>query len=246
MTDYHGAAPLPVEASEVESHGEETPNAVSDPGLTILADFCRAVIRAEVGPGWSATFGTDDDVCRKAYPHDPREELLNENWLPALFCWRGSVTPKRFEDGNHGSESTILCFWVFPPADEELMAAMTPVINGVSKALIKALDTDFGNGRHPSYVIDGDTDPYAATYGSSVLNHGGFWVLDFDGDFRHSEVSFSAGGEVAAYQAIFWQFATREHHVPGAATGNGVEISSILNQPGYDPVFVQTTSVQAS
>jgi len=236
MTDYHGAAPLPVASRGSDpADPTETSPAFSDPGLVVLADFMRAVIRDEVNTAFATDFATEGAVCRKAYPHDPREDLLESNYLPALFCWRGSIDPKRFGDkGLDGTESTVQCFWVFPPADELAMTQMAPVLHGIAAALVKAIEA--GNGRHPAYVVTGDTDPFAADYGSSILDHGGFWVVDFDGDFRFSEVRIGAAEPL---QAIFWQLKVREHHVPGVPDDRGDAIHLTIDQPGDDPIFSQ-------
>jgi hypothetical protein len=241
MTDYHGLAPLPAVSRGAEPvDPADTSPAITDPGIVVLADFLKAVLVAELDDAFTTDFPVEDSVCRKAYPHDPREDLLEANWLPSLFCWRGSVTPQRFEDGYRGSTSTIMCLWVFPPADEVLGTQMAPIANGVAAALTKALlELD---GRHPAWVVDGDTDPYSATYGSSLLDQGGFWIVEPEDDIKFTEVSIGT----QQMSGLLWQIATRENHVPGTQSGLGTQIQTVINEPGDDPVFVQTTVRTAS
>jgi hypothetical protein len=73
----------------------------------------------------------------------------------------------------------------------------------IGRALHKALGPL--NGRHPAWVVTGDTDTDAAAYGSDVLAHGGFQRLEVVA-VRHAEITVGQ----AKYDAVTVDVEARE------------------------------------
>lgn len=207
MTDLYGATSLPV-ASVVDAEAE----AIADPARATVLAFCRAVIEAECETAWEA-LAPGEPLVRTAHLHDPRHEDLGSNTLPALFCFRGTQgKPQQYDDGTWGDETPIELLWVFPPAPHANQATRRGIRMGLSRALHKALGPL--NGRHPSWVAVGDTDPYAATYGSSILTLGGFFSIGIE-TVREAEIKIDTGTGPVDLNGVLVTLACREDYEPG-------------------------------
>ena len=199
MTFSYGATTLPVTApSLVEAYTEP----VGDPGLGVFLAFAKAVLEYEVGAAWEEV-APGEPLIRHARPHDPREEDFGTTSLPTLFAYRGDGKLSRWSDGYWVEERPIALLWVYPPAQAEKM----PGRRGVPVAIGRALHEALGplNGRHPAWVVTGDTDPDAAAYGSDVLAHGGFQRLEVVA-VRHAEITVGQ----AKYDAVTVDVEARE------------------------------------
>ena len=199
MTFSYGATTLPVTApSLVEAYTEP----VGDPGLGVVLAFAAAVLEYEVGAAWEEV-APGEPLIRHARPHDPREEDFETTALPTLFAYRGDGKLSRWSDGYWVEERPITLLWAYPPAQ----AAKMPGRRGVPVAIGRALHKALGplNGRHPAWVVTGDTDTDAAAYGSDVLAHGGFQRLEVVA-VRHAEITVGQ----AKYDAVTVDVEARE------------------------------------
>lgn len=199
MADSYGATTLPVTAPSLV---EEYTEPVGDPGIVTVLSFAAAVLEYEAGHAWEEV-APGEPLIRKARPHDPREEDFSASALPALFAYRGDGRATRWSDGYWVEERPITLLWVYPPAQAEKM----PARRGVGVALGRALHKALGplNGRHPAWVVSGDTDEDAAAYGSDVLTHGGFQRLDVT-SVRAAEIMIGQ----AKYDGITIELEARE------------------------------------
>jgi hypothetical protein len=219
MTDSYGATSLPL-------------TAISDPELESLADparahvlaFCKAVIEYECEEAWLALC-PNEPIVRRTRNHNPQQEDFSDNDLPALFAWRGDLKPQYFQDEHWGDESNIELLWVFPPTPILNESSRRSIAVGLSRALHKA----FGplNGRHPSWVVSGDTDPFAATYGSSLITHGSFVSIDMDGSVRSADMMVEIAGRKVEYSGIYISLKCREDFVPGDVPTGSLSIGVI-------------------
>ena len=200
MPDLYGATELPV---QVPGAGET----VGDPALDTLAAFIAAVLQFECWDAWEAV-AKGEPLVRAAHTHNPRERDLSANLLPGLFLFRSQVDPQSFTDADIGSESVITCLWVFPPTKDAVAATRLPIIAALERALHRAIGPR--NGRHPAWVASGDTDPYAARYGSSILTHGGLMTATL-GQFQHAAVEV----QETTFEAVQFELRIREDYVPG-------------------------------
>lgn len=229
MTDTYGLTALPVALPG-------TGASVGDPGRDVLLAFLSAVITEECGAAW-AVRAPGETLVRRTHAHDPNEEDFASNDLPALFCYRGDGRAYHFADGEFGDEIQIAVLWVFPPTTAERQADRRSIAVGLSRAIHKALGPL--NGRHPAWVAAGDTDPFAADYGSSLLTLGGFETVRLD-SFREATVKIDR----AEYPAFELLLVCREDFAPGAAAGLGTSIELTIEQNGHaSPAFTQVAEV---
>lgn len=182
MADSYGATTLPVTAPSLV---EEYTEPVGDPGIVTLLNFVAAVLEYEAGDAWDAV-APGEPICSKTRPHNPRKEDFSRETLPALFAYPGDAKYTRWADGYWVRERPITLLWVHPPAQDGWMPARRGVQTAIGAALHKALGPL--NGRHPAWVVTGDTDEDAAVYGSCVLTHGGFQSLEM-GTVREADIT---------------------------------------------------------
>jgi hypothetical protein len=226
MTDHFGATTLPV--AEVTREGPDAVAPIADPGLAVLLSWASAVITAEVGDAWAA-LAPNEPIVRVTHHHDPREEDFATSRLPALFAYRETGRFARADDGRWTEERPITLLWVYPPASADKMPARRGVGVGIGRALHAALGPC--NGRHPDWKVTGDADPFAAVYGSSLLDHGGFEEVRLE-DANDAEIEVAG----TKFEAISLSLMAREvwHRAPKQTGGT---VTTIDQGPGG---FVQT------
>lgn len=231
MADTYGATTLPVSAPAALE-------AISDPGLSTILRWAKAIIESECETAW-LTIAPGEPISRKERPWKPeRSDFGASTDLPALFCYSDDQKPQRFADDLFGREREIVLLWVFPPGPHYELAQRSGILSGLEATLHKAIEMALG--RHPAWVDPGDTDTDAPTYGSSILTRGGFGNLWFT-DARHAEITIDAKSGAATYPAAMFEIKAREYFTQGTPTGLGTSIQMTFNQNGNaDPAFVQT------
>jgi hypothetical protein len=154
-----GALALPA-----ESPGDcET---VADPGLDKIGRFIAAVWRRYAGEAWDSV-APNESIVRKVFTHDPEEYSFSENDLPALYIFPiGSARPaEQVGEDIRIQYRNVRVFWVLPPGQQEKQKHRS----AIRSALAGALDSAFERTRDPGWIVEGDTDPLAATEGSSLI-----------------------------------------------------------------------------
>ena len=128
-----------------------------------LVSFARAVIEHDCAAAWTSAAPIFDEMVRTTIAHDPEKGDLSDDCLPALCCYvTGHTTETKTETIDAVVKVALL--WVFPTSDQFEAAER----RGVFKLLADALGYWIPKGRHPAWVALGDTDPKAATWGSSL------------------------------------------------------------------------------
>lgn len=163
MADTYGAVQIPIQAPAA---GEE----ITDPAISLIAGYFKAVLNAYAQTAWNSVAptitglvtvpgGLASPVVRKAFGHNPEEEDLNENDLPALYVWRGpkGARPIWLAEDYRVSPDTWTMIWLFRPAQQNARRLRQSFINGV----MKIVDATLESQRDPNYVAPGDTDPLA-------------------------------------------------------------------------------------
>jgi hypothetical protein len=220
MPDTYGAETLPVTAPGATA-------TVSDRALDVLGAWMYAVINAECSAAWTAV-AAGEPILRGYQTQDPGGQDFNENLLPHLFLFRAQANPAHFEDGNWGTDSTVTMLFVFPPAEQSKAARRMAIFNGLQKAVHRALGPR--NGRHPSWVVAGDTDPDAAVWGSSILTHAGL-VWCESNPWNIAEVRIPP--MLDAYDAIKADFRIREYYVDDPTLDQTELLTTISAMGGY-------------
>lgn len=159
MADQFGALALP--------HPEPGPDdVVTDPFLRYTLSFFQAFINAKASAAWAKT-----DKAPLQFPvktvqaFDPTDLSFVLRELPTLYMWRQESDDDAsfwLAEDILVSHEQVSVLWVMPPADEEKQKKRVQFANGIRKDLIVAIEL----GRDPSWVVPGDTDPQAVTYGS--------------------------------------------------------------------------------
>ena len=178
MSDTFGLLTLPAEEPE-------TGAAVTDPALDMVLAFMQAVLNSDLGAAWATVCPADPLPVTYVFNHNPDLESFNANETPALYAWRaddggGSV---RYSQDFITDEGGFQCLWVPPPAEQEDRRAREAIRNGIKKSLKAAL----AQGRHPAWVLAGDTYYEPADYGSVLLYHAKLAKIRL-GQFRAHEL----------------------------------------------------------
>lgn len=223
MTITYGATELPVPEPD-------TGETVSDPALDAFASFFKAIIEEECTDAW-ATVAAGEDVVRSTATHDPGEADFSANRLPGLFVFRVTADPQQFTDEEWGAETTLAVLWIFPPGEQFRHAQRLGIFSGLQKALHGALGPR--NGRHPAWIVDGDTDTDAATFGSSILTHAGVRWAKL-GAIRYSQIR--VGEE--SFEGIYADLRIREDWSDDIADVEPPDVAVTITGNG---AFSQTT-----
>lgn len=170
MADRFGAISLPASPPAKDE-------ALTDPLLTYALGYFKAVINANGTAAWQARIPDGSIPVNKTHPHDPLELSFVENDLPALYMWEtdGSEgTTERLAEDIFIDHRNVHVLWIMPPEPEEKQKYRVQFTNAVRKSLILAIE----RGRHPAWVVSGDTDPQAATRGSVFMRWAGIIAVD--------------------------------------------------------------------
>lgn len=167
MGDVAGALELPVPTDD---------EPVGDPALSTLAGFFAAVLNAKASSAWGAVAPGESAVAT-TFTKDPSTIEFSDSNLPALFLWRSEI----------GEDNWIAQDWLVRPSTLQLLIAFRsvpsarqklrePFANAIRSCLTLATEFD---GREPTWVVSGDTDPLAATKGSLLWTFAGVHSLRF-------------------------------------------------------------------
>lgn len=163
MSDSSGALTFPLVATR---DGQ----IAGDPALGYLGEFLRVSLNQRCNGMWNSPgVCPGRDTVANVFQHDPKK-LFDELRLPALYLWRGKSTHERIADELFKRSSDIYLAWIFEGAAEAHLVKRSPFLNAVAAAMQLALIVD----RHPLWLVDGDTDPKAATHGSSITGYCGW------------------------------------------------------------------------
>jgi hypothetical protein len=163
-----GALALPAEPPE---DGCAT---IADPALDMIGAFVAGVWRRYAGEAWSK-IAPKEPIVRNVFKHDPEEYSFSENDLPALYLFRvGSARPpEQIAEDIRVRYENVRIFWVLPPAPQERQRQRS----AIRSALAGALDSALERTRDPGWIATGDTDPLAASEGSSLINRASLMAI---------------------------------------------------------------------
>lgn len=194
-----GALELPAPLS----NGDST--TAGDPCLDVLLAFASAVLRYGAGDVHGTVSPGTGDVVKVTRAHNPGHVVLNEKDFPALYAWRLRGDVETIADDYDIETSVLSLLWVFPLAQADWQARRNPMVNALSKALTAALR----RGRHPSWVMSGDTEAQAARNGSFLWSWAGLWSVRRLSWKVQDLVAQKAGVETT-YPALQWEITVEE------------------------------------
>jgi hypothetical protein len=177
MTDTYGAEPLPTTdglASDWRK-GERSP----DRALDAIASYLQAVLPARIGPLWEQV-APGNQLIAETFTVRPQDVLLAPRQLPALFIWRGRFTQTREAEDYLVTRTQLGCMWLLWWSEPTKRERYLPF----QGALAKAIHESLCRGRHPAWVVPGDTTPGAALRGSVLVQQAGLMepIREISGD----------------------------------------------------------------
>jgi hypothetical protein len=191
MTDIYGGLALPAVAGEFAGKA-------LDPALDAITSYLQAVLPVRLGAAW-ASVAPREDIVRTVCTVNPRDCLVAPQMLPALFVWRGPAQMTREAEDYLITRTQLGCTWLLW-WDEPLKRERRLPFQG---AIVKAIHESLCRGRHPAWVVPGDTTRGAATRGSVLQQQAG--LLEPFGAMSAAEIDImleQKGGTAVAYKAL--------------------------------------------
>jgi hypothetical protein len=147
-----------------------------DPALVVIGEFVKAVMMSRLNAAWSslggASIGSGSDIVKTISYNNPEDNTYNLKDLPGLYVFQPTDKQDQFEryaDCQFWNIRYVTVLWIPQPRDQIQRADRAPFFNAIFKAVKGALVLD----RFPGYVIVGDTDTFAANWGSSLMLNAG-------------------------------------------------------------------------
>lgn len=185
--------------------------AAGDPLLTKLGAACQAIVNARCNALWTSVCprgkggNTPPVPVATVFTHDPNDRVFNTKELPALYVFRGKVSPQEWAAEDLVlQKSTLTLIWVFPHEPQAKTASQIPMANAVVKAIGAAL----WSGQDSAWVDPTDPDPKAPTAGSLIVERMGLWTIQM-GESRMRPVKI----EIQDRAGLSFEFAALEMSV---------------------------------
>lgn len=195
MTDIYGAEALPSASDLVTAkRGHRAP----DRALDAIADYLQAVLPVRVGSVWNAV-APGEQLVAETFTCRPQDTLVNASQLPGLFLWRGPFQQTREAEDYLITRTRLGLMWLLWWQDPLKRERYFPMQGIVSKAIHEAL----ARGRHPAWVVPGDTTEGAATRGSVLVAQAGLLepIKDISGDLIDVTIG-PDGAQPVTYKAL--------------------------------------------
>lgn len=223
--------------------------AAGDPLLTKLGAACQAIVNARCTSLWTSVCprgkgGAASPVpIASVFTHDPNDRVFNTKDLPALYVFRGEVSPQEWAAEDLVlQKSTVTLIWVFPHEPQSKTATQIPMANAVVKTIGAAL----WNGQDAAWVDPTDTNPKATGAGSLIVERMGLWTIQM-GKSRMRPVKI----EIQDRTGLSFEFAALEMSVeveeqlvddlavvPGGRYASPPQLTATV-QTSDDPAVVQ-------
>jgi hypothetical protein len=142
-----------------------TAEPVGDPVRQLLGEFLQAGIRAACQSAWTQ-IGGGTNVVERVEVNDPKDNTFSTTKLPALFIYRENK-PRTWEilSSDVGyRDATVVAMWVSSLAVQAWKAKREAFFQAIEAAVMDFCDRE----RTPGWIMDGDTDPIAATEGTNI------------------------------------------------------------------------------
>lgn len=196
MADTYGAEQLPsADALVSDKRGRRAP----DRALDAIAAYLKAVLPERLGALW-AQVAPGEVLIRETFTARPQDCLVTQAQLPALFIWRGRSTKTREAEDYLTSSTQLGLMWLLWWQDPLKRERYLPMQGIVAKAIHETL----ARGRHPAWVVRGDTTPGAATRGSVLVQQAGLLepIREIQDDFVDVSLDPDNSGVPVRYKAL--------------------------------------------
>jgi hypothetical protein len=196
MSDTYGALATPAQLPAIDGLGAGQP---IDRVLDCFGSYLSAVLIARVGGMWEAVAPSLAPVVRRVFTAHPKDVVLNESHLPALFLWRSGERFSQMADDWWINEATVTVMWLLEPGSVIQREKRLRVQGSIALNIHSAL----AMGRDSSWVDFGDVDPTAARRGSVLVKRAGLMTLPKPQQAEQVDVTLQPdGAEPVTYRAI--------------------------------------------
>lgn len=196
MADTYGADALPA-TGELISDRRITRS--PDRALDAICSYLQAVLPVRLGPLWSQV-APGEDLIRETFTANPQNCMVTQSKLPGLFVWRGRSTKVREAEDYLTSRTQLGLMWLLWWQDTTKRERYLPFQGILGKAIHETLT----RGRHPAWVVPGDTTPGAATRGSVLVAQAGLLepIREIQEDFVDVALDPEKTGNPCHYKAL--------------------------------------------
>lgn len=150
--------------------------------LGYLASYIATVLQVYAGDAWR-DISPSTPIVKSIQLNEP-EDGFNEAWLPALFVYRpGRETREVIEEFDQVADEyrfqkgRVVVRWIMNPVQQ----ANARRRNNVIDAVRKIVDNTINEGRDINWIVPGDPDTKAASFGSSLCGFTGAAVIELNG-----------------------------------------------------------------
>jgi hypothetical protein len=169
-SDYFGAlaldtVPVAVRDATVGDVIGAYPIPTGDPLLYYVGDYLKTVINSRCGAAYAELDLLGRAPVLEVDYIDPADSSFNARDLPALYMYRDTFPASRIADDMYVQKSHLACHWVPCPDNLQRRQELAPFVNAVAMVINRAII----RGRDASWIVAGDTDTQAATFGSSLI-----------------------------------------------------------------------------
>lgn len=171
MPDFFGLLEVPLPAP-----ANPRTEAVGDPLLDLVASYFKAVLNADLGEAWAEIYPARSAARSPSLPvmhtetFDPNEGAFTTERTPCLYVFRAEEpAPQRIRTTQSWEvvRSPIALLLVPPPPTQDKQKLRTNMRNAIDKSIRSAVR----RGRHPAWVVSGDTYYDPVDVGSVFLHH---------------------------------------------------------------------------
>lgn len=200
MTDLYGGCALPATPGDF---GQDA----ADKALDAIGAYLGAVLEVQLGAAWGAV-APNEPLIRGVRKVNPANALTNNNHLPALYLWRGRSQRTRYADDYLIARTQVTCLWLLwwdsPTKREQRMPFQGAFTHAAHSALAR--------GRHPAWIVPGDTVAGAATRGSVLVQQAGLFQPIDDLETQEIEIALDPEktGNPVHYKALSLSFVIAE------------------------------------
>lgn len=203
MADSFGKLLIPLPAPPAATSPTGYQPTAADPLIDYSLAFFQAFLNANAPVAWQAVFKDLPSAppVLATFAEDPTTSAFTDNLLPALFMYRESAEePEWIAEDWLTQKSVCRLLWVMPPTVFDKRAFRVSICGAIARTLLVGVE----RYRDPSWIVAGDPDPDATTYGS-VLNTFAGWMEFYVGKWKPMQLKIpmnDRGARPRQYDAL--------------------------------------------
>lgn len=213
MTSTYGGLDIPVQLPPEDGPAARLP---VDRALDCIGGYLAATLNDRLGLMWSVVAPGMGQVVHRVFTANPRDVILNESHLPALFIWRQRHVFSKLTDDTRAATVTLSVLWLLEPGEptqrEKRLRMQGPVADMIDAALLESRD--------PAWVDFGETDADSLLLGSDLMARGGLLYQPLAIGSEEVPITIAVNnGDPVFYHAVSTQVQIVEAYKRDPATG---------------------------